>query len=383
MEICDKREIQVKESYDVIVVGGGIAGVSAAVSAARNGMKTLLMEKQINLGGLATSGLISWYEPLCDGEGKQMIFGIAEELIKLSVKYSFDNLPKKWGGSGSLKPRNERYSTYFSPTVFSLALDEYVTESGAKLRFDTNAVYPVMEDNICRGVICESASGREFFGCKIIIDATGDASIADRAGMPTVIGENYMTYAAQWYDADGAKEYVENNDACSFRKWMSVGSDLYGNGHPEGMRKLKGDSADDITDYVMYGKRAALERCKKMKRNDYDIMTIPTMPQFRTIRRIVGDTDFNAIDGEKFKDSIGDCGDFRPSGIGNHYQIPFSAMYNSDFPNILAAGRIISAPQGDGWEVTRVIPVCALTGETAGAAAAFCIKNNKGFKEYI
>ena len=72
-----------KGKYDVIVVGGGIAGIAAAVSASREGANTLLIEKSINLGGLATGGLISWYEPLCDGEGNQMIYGIAEELIKL------------------------------------------------------------------------------------------------------------------------------------------------------------------------------------------------------------------------------------------------------------------------------------------------------------
>ena len=87
----DKRELIKKDDYDVIVVGGGIAGIAAAVAASRTGAKTLLMEKQVNLGGLATVGLISWYEPLCDGKGKQLIFGIGEELIKLSVKYGFDN----------------------------------------------------------------------------------------------------------------------------------------------------------------------------------------------------------------------------------------------------------------------------------------------------
>ena len=67
-----------RENYDVIVVGGGIAGISAVVTAARQGVSALLIEKKVNLGGLATGGLISWYEPLCDGEGKQMLFGMAE-----------------------------------------------------------------------------------------------------------------------------------------------------------------------------------------------------------------------------------------------------------------------------------------------------------------
>lgn len=375
-EISDNRKIKQKESYDVIVVGGGIGGIAASVAASRCGMKTLLIEKQVNLGGLATTGLISWYEPLCDGKGRQMIFGIAEELIKLSGRYSFENLPKEWGGEEANVCRNRRYSTFYSPMVFTLALDEYVTENGVKLRFDTLAVYPVMKNNRCAGVICESASGKEFFGCKVIIDATGDASVAERAGVPTVIGENHMTYIAHMYDKKMAAELNETGDICKFRKWINAGSDMFGNGHPEGLRMLKGDSAEDITDYVIYGKKRLLERCREYGKNDYDIMVLPTMPQFRTIRRIIGDTDFTAVDGKTYADSVGTCGDFRPDGAGKHYEIPYSALYNSDYPNILVCGRIISAPQGDGWEIARVIPVCALTGEAAGNAAAEVVKRD-------
>lgn len=138
--------------------------------------------------------------------------------------------------------------------------------------------------------------------------------------------------------------------------------------------QVSGTTADEITEYVITGKRRMLERISAIDKNSFDIMTIPTMPQLRTIRRIVGNTDFNAIDGQEFSDSIGACGDFRPGGIGKHYQLPFGALWNNSFPNLLAAGRIISAPAGDGWEVSRVIPVCALSGEAAGNAAAICVK---------
>ena len=110
------------EPYDIIVVGGGIAGVSAAVSAARLGKNVLLIEKSMNLGGLATRGLISWYEPLCDGTGTQRAGGLAEELLKLATENGFDNLPPDWNGHSNNAPRNDRYSTYFSPTFFSLSL---------------------------------------------------------------------------------------------------------------------------------------------------------------------------------------------------------------------------------------------------------------------
>lgn len=359
-----------KGKYDVIVVGGGIAGIAAAVSASREGASTLLIEKSINLGGLATGGLISWYEPLCDGEGNQMIYGIAEELIKLSAKYGFDNLPEKWGGSGHNPARNERYSTFYSPTVFSAVLDQYVLENNVTLRFDTLATYPVMEGNYCLGVVVESIGGREFFEAGAVIDATGDASIMHRAGVPTVVGKNFMTYIVHYFNKEMADEMSENGDMCKFRKWLNTGSDMFGNGHPEGLDLLTGVTAAEITDYVIAGKKSLFEHMTKWDKKSFDIMTLPTMPQLRTIRRIVGDCDFEALDGKTYPDSIGDCGDFRPDGAGKHYQIPAGALYNSKFPNLFAAGRIISAPQGDAWEVARVIPVCALTGETAGKIAS-------------
>jgi len=365
-----------KGSYDVIVIGGGIAGVAASVSAARAGVSALLIEKSCNLGGLATGGLISWYEPLCDGEGNQMIYGIAEELIRLSVKYGFENLPKCWGGDGRNMPRNNRYSTFFSPGVFSAALDGYVLENGVDLRFDTLTTYPIMEDNLCKGVVCESINGREFFEAKMVIDATGDASLMHRAGVPTIVGKNYMTYIAHYCDQDMAKQLCEDGDFSAFRKWMNTGSDMFGEGHPEGMDLLSGVTAEEITAYMTEGKKSLIQRISQKDNQSFDIMTIPTMPQLRTIRRIVGVCDFNAIDGETYPDSIGNCGDFRPNGIGKHYQVPFGSLYNESFPNLLAAGRIISSPQGDGWEVARVIPTCALTGEAAGKAAAICVKQN-------
>lgn len=111
LNIVDNRNTIMRKGYDVIVVGGGIAGIAAAVSSAREGASTLLIEKQINLGGLATTGLINWYEPLCDGEGNKIIGGVAEEMIKLSIKYSFENLPAKWGGEGKNSIHYDRYAT--------------------------------------------------------------------------------------------------------------------------------------------------------------------------------------------------------------------------------------------------------------------------------
>ncbi len=213
------QEIETKrmQEYDVIIVGGGVAGVAAAVAAARNGAKTLLMEKTVILGGLATIGLISWYEPLCDGEGKQMVTGIAEELIKLSVKYGFESLPEKWGGKGKHEARGERYATFFSPNIFALAMLEYLEENGVSLRLDTLATYPDVEDGICKGILVETVGGREYFPVKMVVDATGDACICHRAGVPTELGDNYFSYLTHEIDREGAKKLAETG---YFRKCL-------------------------------------------------------------------------------------------------------------------------------------------------------------------
>lgn len=100
--------------YDVIVCGGGIAGVSAALAASRNNAKVLLIEREYALGGLATLGLIAIYLPLCDGEGEKMSSGISEELLKLSLKYGPGEIPEAWKNKDSnreqKKEKGKRYS---------------------------------------------------------------------------------------------------------------------------------------------------------------------------------------------------------------------------------------------------------------------------------
>ena len=86
----------VKDECDVFVAGGGFAGISSALSAAREGKRVILAERLFMLGGLATAGLVTIFLPLCDGEGHQVSYGICEELIKLAASESFNSVPKEW-----------------------------------------------------------------------------------------------------------------------------------------------------------------------------------------------------------------------------------------------------------------------------------------------
>ena len=360
------------------MVGGGIAGLAAAAAAARGGARTLLLEKSIVLGGLATAGLISWYEPLCDGEGRQMIGGIAEELIRLSVRYGFDTLPGEWAQAPAAPPDRQRFASFFSPALFAMALDAWLQESRVAVVLDCLAVYPVMEQKRCVGIMAEVKEGRAFYGAKMVVDATGDAGIFYNAGAPTVTGRNYLSYIAHGYNADDVSAYRQSGKMVKLRRWLAAGSDMNGNGQPEGQETVVGVTSEEITDFVMAGRRLLFEKLKNQDKDSRDVSMLPFMPQLRTIRRIQGATEFRAVDRLSCEHSIGSCGDFRSAGKGKHYQIPLEALYCTAYPNLIAAGCMISAPYGDGWEVARVIPVCALTGQAAGTAAALAVRQGAG-----
>ena len=182
-----------QEQYDLVVCGGGVGGVAAAIEAARAGLRTALVEKTIFLGGLATTGMINIYLPLCDGKGRQATFGIAEELLHLSIRYGPGDVPA-WR-EARRDPGAGRFRVTFAPAAFILALDEATEKAGVDLWLDTLACTPVMEGNAVAGVEVENKSGRGLLRARCVVDATGDADLAFRAGAPC---EDEGNYLAMW-----------------------------------------------------------------------------------------------------------------------------------------------------------------------------------------
>lgn len=370
----DPRPIAIEEKRNVIVVGGGIGGIAAAVAAARNGSSVLLLEKNLQLGGLATLGLISWYEPLCDGNGNQMVYGIGEELIRLACKYSPHDLPSVWNDGGKASGDDPRFACFFSPAILSLALNELLEEEGVELLLDVVASYPVMKEQKAEGVVVQAREGRIFFPCDVLIDATGDASILEKAGVPTCLGKNFMSYVSHIATSETLHEVVKKNDFVKLRKWKWIGYTISEGGDIESFSKMAGVTSKDQTLYTRYGQKCLLDWLKQQDIGSVDIVSLPNMAQFRTCRHLEGAVTFDASS-TTCLDSIGITGDFRKRGP--RYQIPFGALYHPSYDNLLAVGRIISA-KGEGWEISRVIPVCALTGQAAGTAASMT-KGNTPF----
>ena len=374
------REIDIIEKYDVIVVGAGVAGISASISATRRHKKVLLIEKSAIPGGLATLGLIAIYLPLCDGRGKKVIGGIAEELLKLSIKYGYNNLPDEWERETHLrKNTKKRYQTEFSVPECIVALEEKLLDEGIDILYDTLFSDVVMDKKKCIGLIVENKSGRIMYRCKAVIDATGDADVFYKAGVRCIERDNWLSFWSYETNLEAMAKAIEEKDIKKGILLRTYGADNTGKGQPEGERKFRGCDGEEVTEYLIKSRQLALKKLKERDKKSESFLSFPGMAQMRTTRRIEGVSTLNKDDeGQYFDDSIGCAGDWRKAG--KIYEIPYGTLISPNAKNIFAAGRIISSAD-DAWEVTRVIPVAAMTGEAAGLAAALATESDLDVNE--
>ncbi len=358
-------------AYDVVVAGGGVAGSAAALQAARSGAHTALLEKTVVLGGLATGGLVNIYLPLCDGRGTQVLFGMAEEFLHLAIRYGPGDIPPGWRDGGE-RPR--RLATPFSPAALALALDEALGEAGVDLWLDTLACSPILEDRAVVGVEVENKSGRLAIRTGCVVDATGDADLAFRAGAPCVEGANWLSIWAIEASLEKAQAAVAEGSGAALLDLVRLGGDDTGRGAPEGA-SWRGISGRDISEFVLAARRLLRERYRRLlaergegERRDTFPLALPSVPQFRMTRRIEGLATMEPGQHSlRVADSVGLVPDWRRAG--EVWEVPFGALVPRGVRGLLVAGRCISSG-GDAWQVMRVIPAAAHTGQVAGLTAA-------------
>ena len=367
----EARSIPVLGSYDVVVAGGGIAGVAAALAAARTGATVCLLEKACALGGLATLGNVVYFLPLCDGFGQQVCGGICEELLRISVDdvhepmpaIRLKPIPEAWRNNGKLEDKiKERYLAVFNPTTFAYKLERLLVKNKVKLYFDTRFTTVRKEGERITELLIENKSGRSAIRCKAVVDASGDADVCAEAGEKTVSLSSNVRCNWYYYLEDGQLKL-----SC-----LSKPRDKYGRRLPSSGRNFRGDQADQVTAMLLASRQLVMQevadKAANSKASVFPIM-VPQIPCFRMTRRLNGKRVLRESDDRRwFENTLGMTGDWREAGPV--FCLPLEILAAVRTPNLIAAGRCISSA-GSAWDMTRVIPTCAVTGQAAGTAAAF------------
>ena len=371
-KIVENLATPVIYTADVVVAGGGVAGIAAALSAAREGVKTVLIERGFMLGGLATAGLVTIYLPLCDGNGKQVSFSIAEELLRLSVSEFCDGKRgyKNWltADKSHRTEKDPRFEVNFNPQLFAISAEKLLEKEGVKILYGCYAVAAPTENGKITALAVEGKSGRFAIKAKSYVDCTGDADICKFSGENTALFGQGNVLAA-WYYGAGKKGYelfpLGVCDIPDEEKQKGAKSEK-----PLMARRFSGLDDAEISQTVSLSHDVVLAdyRARHGADETFEPATIPTIPQVRMTRRIDGAYVMGADESHKeFADSVGLVSDWRKRGPV--YEVPFSTLHGNEIKNLVVAGRCTSVTDGL-WDVMRVIPCCAVTGEAAGLAAA-------------
>jgi hypothetical protein len=360
---------------NVAVVGGGVAGVAAAVAAARLGAQVWLIEKEYALGGLATLGNVVIYLPLCDGHGRQVIGGLGEELLRLSVrdvrtpdrKLHVAPVPACWEPGGDpAERRRTRFRTDFNVASVILAYEELVTSAGIHLLYDTRLCGVARAGRRLTHLLLENKDGRSALAVDAVIDASGDADVCAFAGEPTVSLDTNVLAGWCYLLRDGTLELRAHSRTFA----------------PDGGRDraqgpfFRGDDAGQVTQQIVQTRawlRASLDdwRAQAPASTLYPFQ-LATFPNLRMTRRLQGAVEIAETHLHQwFDDTVGLSGDWRQAGPV--YALPLRCLQATRTANLLAAGRCLSAT-GSAWDALRAIPTCAVTGEAAGTAAALAAR---------
>ena len=355
-------------SYDVAVCGGGIAGISAALAAAREGKKVILFEKEYMLGGLATAGLITIYLPLCDGYGHQVSFGIAEELLKLSITYGAeDKYPENWlDGIGTRTEKDKRYEVRYNAQTFAILAEKLLLENNVDILYGSYVIDAKTVDGKIKTLSVVNKSGITEYSIKAVVDATGDCDIAHFVGAPTETFKQGNVLAAWYYFTDEKGYDLQMLGASDVPENERTGNEAA----PLIKRRFSGLDGAELSEMVCLSHQKLLTHWldKRDKNEETVISTIPTIPQIRMTRKIVGEYELSHTeDHQYFEDSIGMVSNWKKRGPV--YEVPFRTLYSNVVKNLIVAGRCTSVDETL-WDVMRVIPCCAVTGQAAGIAAA-------------
>lgn len=429
-----ERNVPIVEDVDVLVVGGGPAGIGAALGAARAGAETALVEQYGFLGGAATAGLVGPLMTSFSGDGeRQLIGGVFDELVR-----------RMEAGGGAIHPERVRagsaeagyyifghdHVTPFDPEALKRVAGEMMVESDVRLFLHTGFIEPLMDGHWVKGAVVHNKSGLQAIAARVVVDCTGDADVAYRAGVEIRQGrpEDGLTqpmtmffrvanvddavveaYVAQHPEERGRLFHaiVEEAKARGDFPIMRDKAGIYRTQHKgvwrvntSRLQGLDGTNARDLVHAELEGRKQVdiLMRFFRAYLPGFENATLmDTAAQIgvRETRRIVGDYTLTAADlssGRHFDDVIalqsfpvdlhpatGDGGG-TDTGLemglttASIYEIPYRCLVPRQIEQLLVAGRSVSSTR-EALAAIRVMPTCFAMGQAAGVAGAIAVED--------
>ena len=417
------REIELAAETEILIIGGGPAGIAAATAAARCGARVMLLEKYGFLGGMGTAAMVTNFCGLhanINGSVQQIVRGVADDILE-----RLDNLdglrephPVKAKGGG-----HDVAAQAYDTSAYKMATDDLLLSAGVDIRFHTFAVDVLMDGAQIDAVLIETKSGRKAIKAEVFIDCSGDGDLAYWSGAECVKGDDngFMAYPTTMFrvaNVDDDKVHNEGKPNLSAlieaaakdynlpRKTGVLGSQPHAGEWRVNLTQISRDGApidgsdwNDLGFAETEGRRQSQEYFRFLKdcvpgfENSYLLETAPQVG-IRETRRIIGEhilSEDDILSCRDFEDSIG-CngwpleqhlkGSAKWTFLGGrgYHQIPFGTTLPKGVDNLLVAGRCASTTP-EGQASLRVSGPCFAMGQAVGTAAELARRSGVTPKE--
>lgn len=405
--------IPVVAQSDVVVVGGGAAGVTAAVSAARNGLSVTLLERYHHLGGMASGGMVLVLDDMINGK-EIVVSGIVDEFVERMQKegmavvppeedrYASDDMYRKWARWGvhdfhqAQKPQPIVYACAFDPDAWKRTSLDLIRENNINLRLHSWFSDAIVEDGAVKGVVCQTKMGRQAIRGDIVIDTTGDCDVAMAAGADFTTGQYIVTtvFRLANVDTDEAErfEYEEPEEFAKINRqarriiggawemwWLKTPIPGVVWCNCPHMPGYDGVSVEDLTKAEYEGRERMMGLYEYVREHmpgfkNSHMLGAAEQVGVRTTRMLKGEyvvTKDDIVNRRYFEDTV--C-------RGRDYYTPYRALLPRKVDQLIIAGRHYSA-EPEAQKRSREIPPCMVQGEVAGIAAALALQEDIAIRD--
>ncbi|WP_166979409.1 FAD-dependent oxidoreductase [Paramicrobacterium fandaimingii] len=404
----DDLRAPIASRSNVLVVGGGPAGVAAAVTAARSGASVTLLERYPSLGGLASGGMVLVLDDMINGQ-EITVTGVVSEYIERLQKLDLAIVPpaedrkasrelwNKWGRFGTfdfhthVNPKPICYAAAFDPDGWKRVSNDLVRESGVNLLLHSWFSRPIVDDGVMKGVIAETKAGPQAHMADVVIDTTGDIDVASRAGADFIHGSYITTLVFRLAGVDTKRaEEFEQADPKGARAINRKVKRILGGAwelwwlktplpgvvwcNAPHMSGYDGADPASLTEAEFAARERIAEAVEYVREflpgfeNSFVIDTAPQMG-VRQTRLLQGEyvmTKDDVTQRRHFRDTV---------ARGRDYYYPYRSLLPTNVDQLLVAGRHYSATS-DAQKSSREIPPCMAMGQAVASAATLAIEQN-------